>query len=195
MGFVGPSSLSVAIRHAQGFASGLETAPRLMLDLGSGGGLPGLVLLERWPGSEAVLLDSQARRAEFLRGAVGTLGLSDRVRVVEERAEAVGRSTQCRGRFDLVVARGFGRPAVTAECAAPFLEVEGKLVVSEPPEQAVRSEGDEPDRWPSEGLALLGLERGRRWTDPYRYQELHAQALCPDRFPRRVGTPAKRPLF
>ena len=49
-------------------------------------------------------------------------------------AEAAGHDPLLRGQFDLVTARSFGRPAVTAECAAPFLRREGLLVVSEPPD-------------------------------------------------------------
>lgn len=195
MGFVGHSSLGVAVRHAQGFASALEAAPGGMLDLGSGAGLPGLVLLELWPGTQAVLLDSQQRKSDFLRWAVATLGLSDRAQVVGERAEVAGRSARLRGQFDLVVSRGFGRPAVTAECAAPFLDAGGKLVVSEPPGRPELGGDDESERWPSDGLAPLGLVRRRTWTEPYGYQELLQESPCPERFPRRVGVPAKRPLF
>ncbi len=51
------------------------------------------------------------------------------------------------------------------------------------------------DRWPSEGVAMLGLTPGRVWTDPYAYRSFRQSTPCPDRYPRRVGVPAKRPLF
>lgn len=107
--------------------------PARVLDLGSGGGLPGLVLAALWPWATVVLLDAQHRRTVFLCEAVRRLGLHTRVQVVNGRAEVLGRDETLRASFDSVVARAFGRPAVTAECAAPFLRVGGVLVVSEPP--------------------------------------------------------------
>ncbi|MBN2621748.1 MAG: class I SAM-dependent methyltransferase [Acidimicrobiales bacterium] len=133
LGYLGPGSLRVQIDHARGFAAGLGTPPQRFLDLGSGGGLPGLVLALHWPASQAVLLDASARRCAFLAEAVAELGCDDRVSVVRARAEDAGRRPELRGAFDAVVARGFGPPAVTAECGAPFLVVGGHLVVSEPP--------------------------------------------------------------
>src|SRR5690606_21759798 len=102
------------------------------------------------------------------------------------RAEEVGRS-RWRGRAEAVIARSFGPPAATAECAAPLLRGGGLLVVSEPP--------DDVDRWPAAGLAALGLVVGPRVAEDATVQVLVQQEVCPDRFPRRVGLPAKRPLF
>jgi 16S rRNA (guanine527-N7)-methyltransferase len=119
---------------------------------------------------------------------VAELGVGERVEVREERAEDTGRSS-VRGSRDLVVARSFGPPAVVAECAAPLLRVGGRLVVSEPPE-------GELARWPQAGLRPLGLDpAGPIRASGARFQILHQQTACPDRFPRRIGIPAKRPLF
>lgn len=196
LGYLGPGSLRVHIEHAFGFAGGLPAPPRWFLDLGSGGGVPGLVLATHWPGSEAVLLDASARRCAFLTEAVDELGCGDRVTVVRARAEAAGRDTGLRGRFDAVVARGFGPPPVTAECAAPFLVAGGRLVVSEPPAVAARDGADAaPDRWPAAGVARVGLVAEREWTSPYHYRSFVLETPCPDAYPRRDGVPAKRPLF
>ena len=108
--------------------------------------------------------------------------------VVRARAEEAGREPALRGTFALVTARSFGPPPVTAECAAPFLAPDGRLVVSEPPDGA--------DRWPAEGAAILGMELLRRTTTAAgRYQVLHQLGPVDDRFPRRTGLPGKRPLF
>jgi 16S rRNA (guanine527-N7)-methyltransferase len=187
LGFLGPRPVVTHVEHALGFAVAAGTAPTEAVDLGSGGGLPGLVLALHWPASGWVLVDASARRCAFLTEAVDELVLTDRVRVLEGRAEDVGRDGEHRGRYDLVVARSFAAPPVTAECAAPLLRVGGRLVVSEPPAGA--------DRWPEAALRTLGLERGPLVTVPARYQVLTQAALCPARYPRRVGVPAKRPLF
>jgi 16S rRNA (guanine527-N7)-methyltransferase len=190
-GFVGPGSVDHAIEHAIGFADGVPSSPARFLDLGSGGGLPGLVLVQRWPKATAALLDANQHRCVFLRDAVEALGLVDRVTVVQARAEDAGRDPAHRGTYDLVVARSFGRPAITAECAAPFLVAGGQLVVSEPPSDAAA------DRWPADGLALVGLQPETDWvTDlPAHFRSFAQSVPCPDRYPRRAGIPAKRPLF
>jgi 16S rRNA (guanine527-N7)-methyltransferase len=147
-----------------------------------------LVLALHWPDSRWVLLDASHRRTTFLDDAVRRLGLADRVEVRCQRSEEAGRDPVLRGRADLVTARGFGSPAVTAESAAPLLVVGGHLVVSEPP-------GGQPERWPEDSLRQLGLVPNGRWTDPIAVQRLRQSELCPDRYPRRAGIPAKRPLF
>jgi 16S rRNA (guanine527-N7)-methyltransferase len=195
LGFLGPGSVRVHVDHAAGFAAGVA-APGRFLDLGSGGGVPGLVLAQRWPGSRVVLLDSRQRRCDFLTDAVRTLGMADRVAVECGRAEEGARRADLRGRFDLVTARAFGPPAVTAECGAPFLHVGATLVVSEPPQDDCglgATAGAE--RWPPDGLARLGLAVGRSWVERYRYQALELVEPCPSRYPRKPGIPAKRPLF
>ncbi|MCZ7627750.1 MAG: class I SAM-dependent methyltransferase [Microthrixaceae bacterium] len=76
------------------------------------------------------LLDSARRRTSFLTWALTVLaeadpGIQDRSEVLWGRAEEVARDDRVRGRFDVVVARSFGRPSVTAECARPFLQSGG----------------------------------------------------------------------
>jgi 16S rRNA (guanine527-N7)-methyltransferase len=176
------------IAHSRRFAAALYGEPRSFLDLGSGGGVPGLVLAVLWSHSRGVLLDASARRAEFLRWACGALGLDERIRVVHERAEVAAGSPQLREAFTVVTARGFGPPAVTAECAVAFLAPGGRLVVSEPPD-------DDPGRWPAAGLARLGLEVERAPTGSDRFVVLRRTGDPEPRFPRRLGIPAKRPLW
>lgn len=187
-GFLGPGPLQPQIEHARGFASTGERTPDSFLDLGSGGGLPGLVLALEWPQARGVLLDAMVKRTEFLRTACVRLGIADRVEVRCGRAEDAGRDPALRGRFDLVTARSFGPPAVTAECAVGFLEVGGELVVSEPPE-------DDEARWPADGLAELGLEIVQSPTPERRFVRMRSIEVAPDRYPRRVGVPGKRPLW
>jgi len=190
LGLVGSGPVRRHVTHARGFAEVVgEPSEGRMLDIGSGGGIPGLVLALEWPSSSWVLLDGRARSTEFLVTTVEHLGLGERVSVVEGRAEVVAHDPAHRGAYELVVARGLAGPAVTAECAAGFLHGGGRLVVSEPP-------GSSGDRWQPSGLAALGMELEQvRSAREARYAVIRQVTGCADRFPRRTGIPAKRPLF
>jgi hypothetical protein len=145
----------------------------------------------------AGVLDTARYRA-FLAEAIDELGYTDRVRVVRARAEDGGRRQDLRATFDLVVARGFAPPPVTAECAAPFLMTGGRLIVSEPPaEPASGTDGAAApgSRWPVAGLARLGLVPERAWSEPFHYRSFVLDHPCPEDYPRRDGVPAKHPLF
>lgn len=185
-GFLGPGSLEAQIEHSLGFARGTEP-PRDAVDLGSGGGIPGLVLARKWPQSRWLLLDSSERRTEFLTDAVARLGWEDRVRVLRSRAEDAGRDPDLRAGADLVVARSFAAPGPTAECAAPFLRAGGTLLVSEPPQ-------DNEGRWP-EAVNQLGLRFVETRPGPPHIAVLVQDVECPAAYPRPSGRPAKRPLF
>jgi len=202
LGFLGGEALEEQITHAWALGECAEeflTGPANFLDLGSGGGLPGLVLASRWQGWKGLLLDSNLRRTTFLTRAVEACGWTGRVGVLRSRAESAARTT-LRGGFDLVVARSFASPPVTAECAAGFLRVGGILVVSEPPPDSSGplppdSERPDPVRWPTAGLEKLGLEPLALWRRSFGFQVLRQVVDCPDRFPRREGIPAKRPIY
>ncbi|MBF6554656.1 MAG: class I SAM-dependent methyltransferase [Acidimicrobiales bacterium] len=195
LGFLGRMPIPDQIDHALGFVfaaeSEIDGPPGSVLDLGTGGGVPGLVLLSCWPDCRVVLLDASERRTGFLAEQTADWRRNGPLEVVRDRAESVGRDERFRQQFELVVSRSFGVPAVTAECAAPLLSPGGGLIVSEPPEGAA------PDRWPSDGLALLGLRTSvqARFDGRFSYQVLVKDGLTPDAYPRRVGIPAKRPLF
>jgi 16S rRNA (guanine527-N7)-methyltransferase len=194
LGFLGSMTIVDQINHSLGFVAVAEAAlggqPEAVVDLGSGGGVPGLVLLACWPECRLVLLDSNERRTDFLIEATSESRTGERVEVIRGRAEEIGHDERFREQFDLVTSRSFASPAVTAECGAALMTIAGLMVVSEPPDQI-------GDRWPVAGLARLGLEAvpPARFEDLYGYQPLRKVARTDDRYPRRVGIPTKRPLF
>jgi 16S rRNA (guanine527-N7)-methyltransferase len=231
LGFLGDQAIERQLEHAKGFAavcvavleadrlrradvSGqvAHDAPTRLLDLGAGGGLPGLVLASaQWPfATLTILLDGSVRRAEWLQYAVTELGMNGSVDVLGERAEVAARSPTWRHQQSVVVARSFGRPAVTAECAAPLLSAGGFLVVSEPPPWEVTPDLEHGngaravpggstqlcERWPPAMVAELGFAAATEWRAwGNRYAVLRAERMCSERYPRRNGIPAKRPLF
>ena len=193
LGLIGPGGIQAHIDHAHGFAAAFNDRragePSKVLDLGSGGGIPGLVLMDLWPDAHFGLLDGSEKRVEFLRWAIEELGATDRAQVLAGRAEDLAHVSKLRGAFDLAVARSFGPPPVLAECAAGFLGPQGLLIVSEPPDEPIEH------RWPIEGVAMVGFGPPVGFVGGSHYATLELATVCPDRFPRRVGVPGKRPLF
>ena len=105
------------------------------------------------------------------------------------RAEEAARWPELDEQFELVTARSFGPPAVTAECAVRFLKVGGVLIVSEPPT-------DHPEeRWNRDGLAGLGLVVHGWARFGAAYEILVKERATGEEYPRPSGTPKKHPLF
>lgn len=180
LGLIG-TTVEDAIERSLLYVEPLASCERLV-DLGSGGGIPGLVVAAALPACRVTLLDVSARRCDHLRRLVILVGLDDRVMVVEAEAQAVGRRIEFRHRFDGVMARSFASPAVVAECAAPLLNSAGVLVVSSSPD-------DPADRWPEAGVGALGL---RLRASVGGIDILDAIEQCSVRFPRKR---ADKPLF
>jgi 16S rRNA (guanine527-N7)-methyltransferase len=105
-----------------------EHGVRALLDLGSGGGYPGLPLAIALPAERALLVDSIGKKARFLATAVTGLGLADRVEVAAERAETLAADPRHRGRWPAVTARGVASLPDLVELAFPLLAPGGLLV-------------------------------------------------------------------
>ncbi|MEI8127271.1 MAG: RsmG family class I SAM-dependent methyltransferase [Actinomycetota bacterium] len=191
-GFLGPNAYEPHITHALGFAESWsavrDSPPESFVDLGSGGGLPGLVLLEHW-GVRGLLLDAMTKRTALLSEVLLWEGAPSTGEVFTGRAEEVARLPQFSETFELVTARSFGPPGMTAECAVRFLKVGGILLVSEPPD------ADSLQRWPDAGLGTLGLRAiAQRW-DGAGYQIIEKFKETASIYPRKNGVPGKTPIF
>lgn len=163
LGFLGPGAIDAHLMHAHGYEQELPDTAHgqilSMLDLGSGGGVPGLPLLVWRDDLHGVLLDAMAKRTRFLGHAIVELGLSERASVITARAEEAlaGDDDSLVRFFDVVVARSFGPPSATLELAAHFCRSQGRILISEPPGGRV---------WNSTDVASLGLERVSRSAAP-----------------------------
>lgn len=160
-------------------------------DLGSGAGLPGLVLAVALPGVRVALVESIARRAALLRTLARRLELSN-VDVVRARAESW---TAGAGAMEVVTARALAPQPVVLEYAAPLLAPGGSLV-----DWRGRRDREEEAR-AGAAAAELGLAlRGIRSVEPFPGADEHhlhvfeKVAATPARFPRRPGAARKRPL-
>lgn len=141
--------------------AGPWAAEGLLVDLGSGAGFPGIPLLVALgPGWRGLLLESQGKKAAFLREAVTVLGLDGRVIVEPVRAEEAGRRDSWREQADLVVARAVAPLNVLAEYGLPLLRVGGgcgRTRARASPKSGKREGGRRPC-W-----AAVWLERGK-WS-------------------------------
>ena len=152
-GAIGEASLTRAIEHADQYARAVPGRTARLADLGSGGGLPGLVIAARRPEIDIVLVERRATRADLLRRAVASLGMTDRVEVLADDVKVLARRSP--GAFDVVTARSFAAPSITAHWASRLLKTEGLLLVSEPPAEDA---GEGAERWPAELLTTESLE-------------------------------------
>jgi 16S rRNA (guanine527-N7)-methyltransferase len=163
-------------------------APNLV-DVGSGGGLPGLVIAIARPQLKVTLLEATEKKARFLEQTAKTLGLTN-VRVLAERAElAAAAGSQLREHFEIVTARAVAPLRVLLELTVPFLKVGGRLV-------AIKGERAEVElAESSEAQRLLGvtLEHSERHPTATVLVLRKTQAT-PKRYPRRAGEPKKNPL-
>ena len=194
-GALGTASIPELDDHAAGFVpaawrSGgwIERA----VDLGTGAGVPGVLLAMAMPATRWRLVDAVERRCGFARAAVGSLGLEHRVEVVHGRADELVSSSATgadwRGWADVVVARLFGPPAETAECALPLVRVGGRVVVS--------VSSDTSAVWQAADLRVLGATFLDEWsTDGGRYVALERVAEGGAGFPRRTARRRRDPLF
>jgi 16S rRNA (guanine527-N7)-methyltransferase len=147
-GGIGRGPVDASIEHAEAFVAALphlrSPSTCRLVDLGSGGGLPGLVIIARRPELQVTLVERRAKRADLLRYGVRALGAVDRVDVV---AEDVQRLIDVRaGSFDVVTARSFAGPERVLEVAGALLARPGWLLVAEPPT---------PRDWPADGHDLV----------------------------------------
>jgi len=169
----------------------LERSERVC-DIGSGAGLPGLVLAAALPAARFVLLDSAARKCEFIERAAAAAGLTN-VTALAERAEAF--AAEAPGAFDVVTARAVGRLSTLAELAAPLLREGGVLIAYEgrrDPEQEAELE---------RASAELAMSPERIVpVRPYAGSEnrhlhlIRKSGPTPPGLPRRPGLAKKRPL-
>jgi 16S rRNA (guanine527-N7)-methyltransferase len=170
--------------------AGMEPQGLAILDLGSGGGFPGLPLAAAIPDSRVVLVDATAKKARFLEAAAAASGLADRVAVEARRAEEL----RGRGSWDVVTARAVGSLADLVELALPLLRIGGRLLA-----------------WKRGDLAEESLAGGRAaavlgGTDPVVHRIDAVPALAghaivlvtkarptPDGYPRDPGRRARAP--
>jgi 16S rRNA (guanine527-N7)-methyltransferase len=150
VGTLGDRPIPEVMEHAKAFVAALADITGTVIDIGTGAGVPGLVIAQERPDLTLVLADRRATRMDALQMGVSGLGWEDRITVLTCDIVDLGKHPEHAGRYDAVVCRGFGSPEVTAPLARPLLKNGGTLIVSEPP-------SPKPSRWTSELLEKTGF--------------------------------------
>jgi 16S rRNA (guanine527-N7)-methyltransferase len=164
------------------------------IDVGSGGGFPGVVLKIASPALRLTLLEAKGKKAEFLQVLVERLGLADVV-VIRARAEEVGRDARHRERYDLALARALAGMATLAELTLPLVRVGGLVIAQKGENPASEVETAQKAIFALGGqieeiapVVVPGLDGTRHLV------VLKKVSPTPTKYPRRPGIPAKRPL-
>ncbi|HEU0114243.1 MAG TPA: 16S rRNA (guanine(527)-N(7))-methyltransferase RsmG, partial [Thermomicrobiales bacterium] len=166
-----------------------QTEPRL-IDIGSGGGFPGLALKIARPRLDVTLIDATGKKVRFLEEAIAALDLTG-AQALQARAEDLGRDERFRGAFDLVTARAVAPLPVLLEYAMPLLRVGGAGLFPKGREIAAELAAGEG------AAAILGARIESADLLPggeTRLVETRKRAPTPADYPRRTGLPAQAPL-
>ncbi|CAA7407082.1 unnamed protein product [Spirodela intermedia] len=165
-----------------------------VVDVGSGAGLPGLILAIACPNWKITLLESMLKRCLFLEHAVDLTGLSN-VQVVRDRAENAGQNLDFREAFDVAVARAVAEMRTLAEYCLPLVRVGGLFVAAKghDPQEEVESAKNAVRLLGASVIDLCSVEsqgpHGRRTA-----VICHKDRATPAKYPRQPGVPAKTPL-
>jgi 16S rRNA (guanine527-N7)-methyltransferase len=164
-----------------------------IVDLGSGGGLPGIPLAICLPECKLHLLEASQKKSSFLAETAGALELKNVV-IITKRAEDCGRDDAHREKYDYIMSKAVAEAAVLAELALPLLLPGGRVYFFKGPR------GEQEMAAATKALKLCG----GKVTDCYDYTlpageirkiyVIEKIALTPAQYPRTAGKPARRPL-
>lgn len=161
-GALGARPVDEVLAHARSFVAALPSGVSTVLDMGTGAGVPGLVIALDRPEICVVMVDRRAKRVDSLQRAIVSLGWSDRVQAIEADADLLSRDPQHHHTYDAVVARGFAEPLVALPIAVRLTRPGGWVIISEPPPER-------GSRWDTEWVQTLGVAAPERLGSVVRF--------------------------
>lgn len=165
------------------------------IDVGSGGGFPGLPMAIVYPRLNIILIEASSKKSFFLENFVIKPLILENVRVICARAENLALNIELREKYDFSFSRALAKPTVSLELVLPFIKVGGKAFFW--------GSGDEwSDTNRIQNTArILGStiycdrQYGLPGDDRVRkIVVLEKTEKIDEKYPRRVGVPQKRPL-
>jgi len=170
-------------------------APRI-IDIGAGAGFPGIPVYIASPYRDITLLESITKKTAFISHIKEKLALAG-VKIINNRAENAARDRAHRAAYDFVLSRAVARLSPNIEIALPLLKTGGYALIY----KTGKSSSDAELSAGSRALKLLGGEISDKfcYTIPYEEQPYCVVAFkkisgTPELYPRRAGTPEKKPL-
>jgi 16S rRNA (guanine527-N7)-methyltransferase len=164
-----------------------------VLDLGTGGGFPGIPLKILYPEIQITLVDSVGKKLKFIDDAARNLGI--KVELVHERAENLGKNKKYREKYDIVISRAVANMQTLSELCLPLVKVDGLMIASKGPKY-----NEELDA-AKNAMKILGgqVKSIEDCTIPIAELERHVIIIektnaTPAAYPRKPGMPNKNPL-
>ncbi len=164
---------------------------RRLVDVGSGGGLPGLPLKIARPELEVTLIEADQAKAAFLVQACASLGLND-VDVVARRAEDVGQDPGYRETFDLAVARALAPMRVLVELCLPLVKIGGRLLAQKTEAEDIGGAARAIELMGGALISVAPAPSGARGAGTVVI--VQKVRPTPPEYPRRPGLPSRKPL-
>ena len=164
---------------------------KTLVDVGSGGGLPGLPLKIARPELAVTLVEADQAKAAFLVRACAELGLRD-VDVVPRRAEDLGRDSKYREKFDVAVARALAPMRVLAELCLPLVRVGGRLLAQKTVGEDVEAAQNALEILGGSLVSVVPAPSAARASGTVIV--VRKSRPTPAGYPRRPGVPARKPL-
>lgn len=161
-----------------------------LLDVGTGAGIPGMILAIARPDLDITLLDATAKKVAFLEETARVLGLSN-VTGIHGRAEELAHQPEYRERFQIVTARAVARLATLVELVLPLTALGGTIIL---PKGATAQEEIGEARAAVGSLGGKNLRAVQSELDDTLFVLIDKTDPTPERFPRRAGMPNKRPI-
>lgn len=195
-GALGSASVEDLVAHTAGYVSAVcavlgcsaGEVGGVGVDVGSGAGIPGVLLALQLPATEWRLVDGNERRCDFARRAARAAGVADRVTVHHGRAEDIGHDPTWREQHDLGVSRLLAAPSDTAELVVPLVREDGIVVCS--------ADAEGVKWWQGVALGVVGARlEGVFDTESGLFVALRRRGAVDARLPRRPRVRRRKPLL